>query len=187
MLKIENISEKNWTSLVALFQGSKECADCWCMNHRSDPKNCPSGDSAKAALLKEIKSGTVFGLLAFLNGQPVGWCAVDPLKTQVGHDYYLSTKDAKSSKVWMIHCLYVAPGHRGAGISSELVKSAIQLAKSNRAAELLAFPIPEESLGKFPKDLAEFSGRLSTFKKFNFESKARLGDFYEVVSKRLGP
>ncbi len=116
---------------------------------------------------------------------PAGWCAIDPVKTQIGHDYYLETESAKDSDAWMIHCLYVNPSHRGAGISKELIASAISLSKANGAKEILAFPIPEDSVGKFPKDLAEFSGRFSTFKKFDFESKARLNNFYQVVSKPL--
>lgn len=185
MIKIENVTEKNWDSLVKLFEGSQECVDCWCMNHRSEPKSCPTGDSAKTALFQEIKSGKAFGLLAFRDGKPAGWCAIDPVKTQIGHDYYLETADAKTSSAWMIHCLYVDPAHRGAGISKELIQSAISLSKLNKATEVLAFPIPEDSAGKFPKDLAEFSGRFSTFKKFNFEPKTRLNDFYQIVSKPL--
>lgn len=185
MIKVENVSKENWPGLVKLFEGSQECADCWCMNHRIEPKNCPSGVAAKTALFEEIKSGHAFGLLAFYNGIPAGWCAIDPVKTQIGHDYYLETDTAKDSEAWMIHCLYVDPAHRGAGISKELIRSAITLAKSNGASELLAFPIPEDSAGKFPKNIAEFSGRFSTFKKFEFELKTRLNDFYQVVSKSL--
>lgn len=149
------------------------------------PKAAPLAILRKTALFEEIKSGKAFGLLAFYNGIPVGWCAIDPVKTQIGHDYYLETKEAQTSKAWMIHCLYVDPAHRGAGVSKELIQSAISLSQSHGAPELLAFPIPEDSIGKFPKDLAEFSGRLSTFKKFDFASKARLNDFYQVVEKSL--
>jgi GNAT superfamily N-acetyltransferase len=185
MIRVERVTEKNWNSLVKLFEGSQECTDCWCMNHRSDPKSCPTGDSAKAALQEEIRSGKAYGLLALFNDIPAGWCAIDPVKTQIGHDYHLQTENSAISAAWMIHCLYVDPTHRGAGISKELIKSAIELSKSNGAEELLAFPIPEDSAGKFPKDIAEFSGRYSTFKKFNFEPKTRLDDFYQVVSKSL--
>lgn len=185
MIHIENVSEKNWNSLVKLFNGSQECSECWCMNHRSSPQSCPSGDLAKVALLGEIRAGRAFGLIAFLNNTPAGWCAIDPVRTQIGHDYYLQTENARSSDAWMIHCLYVDPVHRGAGVSKELIKSAISFSKSQGAPDLLAFPIPEDSIDKFPKDIAEFSGRFSTFNKLGFEPKERLDDFYQVVSKPL--
>jgi GNAT superfamily N-acetyltransferase len=156
MITIENVSKHNWPSLVQLFEGSKECSDCWCMNHRRNPSNCPNGTAAKNALLEEINSGKAYGLLAFINGKPCGWCAVDPVNTQIGHDYFLESVDGKYSAAWMIHCLYVDPAHRGAGISKALISAAIDLAKFHGAKELLAFPIPENFSNKFPKDIAEF-------------------------------
>ena len=130
-------------------------------------------------------SGRGYGLLAFVGKEPAGWCAVDPVKTQVGHDYCLQGKSLESSPAWMIHCLYVAPKYRGVGVSKLLVQAATDLAMSQGTTELLAFPIPEESAGRFPKDVAEFSGRLSTFRKLGFKTKDRLSDFYEVVAKTL--
>jgi GNAT superfamily N-acetyltransferase len=183
-IKTEGVTKQNWHQLVKLFDGSNECSDCWCMNHRSDPQSCPTGEAAKKALEVEIVSERANGLLAFIDGTPVGWCAVDPALSQVGHDYCVRTKQC-DPLVWMIHCLYVHPAHRGTGVSKVLIQAAIDLAKSKGATELLAFPIPEESAGKFPKDVAEFSGRFSTFKKFEFKIKSRLDDFYQVVSKRL--
>lgn len=185
MIKIEGVTEKNWNQLVILFEGSPECSDCWCMNHRSDPKSCPTGAEAKNALKEELVSGRAFGLLAFVDNAPAGWCSVDPVSTQIGHDYCLQGKQSDSASPWMIHCMYVDPKHRGAGVSKSLVQAATELAKAEGSDELLAFPIPEDSKGKFPKDIAEFSGRLSTFKKFGFQTKERLDDFYQVVSKSL--
>lgn len=185
MIRIERVSIKNWTLLEQLFGSSPECSECWCMNHRSNPKNCPTGESAKKALREEILSGRAYGLLAFSENRPAGWCAIDPVKTQTGHDYYLQKESAAESDAWMIHCLYVHQKFRGNGISKALIQAAIDLAKENEASELLAFPIPEDSAGRFPKDIAEFSGRLSTFRKFGFEPNERLDDFYQVVSKQL--
>lgn len=185
MIQIERVTEENWQKLVQLFSGSAECSACWCMNHRSSPSSCPTGDSAKAALQQDLITGEAFGLLAMVDNVPAGWCAVDPVKTQVGHDYYPQSKQCESSSAWMIHCLYIDPNHRGAGLSKALINAAVDLAKAEGASELLAFPIPEDSVGKFPKDVAEFSGRFSTFKKFGFEAKVRLDDFYQVVSKPL--
>jgi GNAT superfamily N-acetyltransferase len=185
MIEIERVTAKNWGMLVELFAGSAECSACWCMNHRSSPDMCPTGDRAKEELRRALNSANAYGLLAAMNGLPVGWCAVDPVKTQVGHDYCLQSKPPEKSSAWMIHCLYVDPGHRGAGISTALVAKAIELAKNEGASELLAFPIPEDSNGRFPKDVAEFSGRFSTFKKLGFEPKSRLSAFYHVVAKTL--
>jgi len=152
------------------------------MNHRSDPAACPTGENARLALRAAFENGSAYGLLAFDGERAVGWCAVDPVATQVGHDYFLHTPGGSD---WMIHCLYVEESARGKGVSGALVEAAAALAKENMAERILGFPIPEGSAGKFPKDLAEFSGRLSTFRKLGFEPRERLDDFYQVVALQL--
>jgi hypothetical protein len=62
----------------------------------------------------------------------------------------------------------------------------MDLATSHGATELLAFPIPLASSGRFSRDVAEFSGRLSTYARLGFESREQLDDFYQVVVRRPG-
>lgn len=157
------------------------------MNHRCPPTACPTGDEAERAFSEGLSQGQINGLIAYLDKKPVGWCAVDKTSTQVGHDFVLENPDEVHEKSWMIHCLYVHPEARGQGISKELIRGAIHLARLNGATEILAFPIPDKNASKFPRDLAEFSGRISTYKSFGFESEKQLNDFYEKVALRLGP
>lgn len=152
------------------------------MNHRSAPSSCPTGENARLALRAAFENGSAYGLLAFDGEQAVGWCAVDPVATQVGHDYFPFSKGEGD---WMVHCLYVEESARGKGVSGALVEAAAALAKENKAEKILGFPIPEGSSGKFPKDLAEFSGRLSTYRRLGFSERERLDDFYQVVARGL--
>ncbi len=85
----------------------------------------------------------------------------------------------------MIHCLYVSESARGKGVSRALMEAAVTLARENGAGKILGFPIPEDSRGKFPEGLAEFSGRLSTFRKMGFLEREKLDAFYQVVEKTL--
>lgn len=184
-IKIEKVHKENWTQLEKLFSGSKECLDCWCMNHRSQPSSCPTGDKAKSALKNVLLSKSAYGLLAFFNGEPVGWCAFDPVETQIGHDYCLQNKIFHQPNAWMIHCLFIDQKYRSKGISRELISAAVIESKKNMASEVVSFPIPAESEGKFPKEVAEFSGRLSTFLKLGFTVRGKIDDFYQVVGKVL--
>lgn len=172
-----------WKFLRELFEGSSECSDCWCMNHRSDPKTCPTGSDAKAALQKALGDGSAKGVLAFAGEKPVGWCAVDSSTGMIGHDF--TAEGSAREGQWMIHCLFVAATHRGQGVSGALIKAAIRLAREHGARELLAFPIPEENKKKFPPEAGEFSGRMSTYEKFGFRAGEKLSDFYQVMRLSL--
>jgi len=177
---IKELDDTLWNDLVILFKTDSQCSDCWCMNHRLSPEKVVTGETAKKELKLQIEQKMIYGLLAFDKNVCIGWCAVDPVTTQVGHDYVLESKSMSNSS-WMIHCLYIHPNYRSKGISKLLISSAVDLAKKNGAKSLLSFPIPEENQNKFPKDEAEFSGRFSTYKKLGFEKKDRLSEFYEVM------
>lgn len=182
---IEILTSKNLNDLEALFSTSEECKECWCMNHRCTPAACPTGVDAASEFSKKLKLKEINGLIAYLDGKPVGWCAIDKTSTQIGHDFVLENPSEVSDQSWMIHCLYIHPDARGQGISKNLIKNAVEMARSNGATEVLAFPIPEKNTSNFPKNLAEFSGRFSTYKSFGFESERQLNDFYEKVSLKF--
>lgn len=185
-MNIETLSTNNLKDLAALFSTSEECKECWCMNHRCAPTTCPTGNEAAQQFSKKLGQDEITGLIAYLDGKPVGWCAVDKTSTQIGHDFVLENPEEVTENSWMIHCLYIHPEARGQGISKSLIKNAIDLARTNGATEVLAFPIPEKNVSEFPKDLAEFSGRLSTYKSFGFQSERQLNDFYEKVALKFG-
>jgi GNAT superfamily N-acetyltransferase len=97
------------------------------------------------------------------------------MSEMVGHDCQSSGKENE----WSIHCLFVREGFRGRGVSSGLIKAAIDFAKLNGAVLISAFPIPSENRKKFPPDEAEFSGRYSSYSKLGFVSVGDASDFYQ--------
>lgn len=155
------------------------------MNHRLSQECCVTGDRAKIALENLIAGHQATGVLAYQDEHCVGWCAVDPIESLPGHDFYIERPEFIKEKIWSIHCLFVIPAARGTGISTGLVKYAIDLARANGARKLLAFPIPEETHAQFPPHDSEFSGRLSTFLKLGFEKVDRLNEFYQIVELQL--
>ena len=182
---LKKLSPERWNDLVTLFETSAQCKECWCMNHRLPPKDEITGTKAKDALQDLTSKNKIYGVLAYSGDKCVGWCSVDPLKTQPGHDYCLESKDIDNKNIWSIHCIYLHPSFRGQGISKKLIQEAVEVAKSSGASQVLAFPIPEENKAKFSEHDDEFSGRFSTFIKLGFEKKNQLNDFYQVVSKNL--
>ncbi len=179
-IKFLPLCSSNLNDFEMLFNSCDQCKECWCMNHRLDPKDVLIGEAAKMANRKLVNEDKIFGILAYLDEECIGWCAVDPLKNQLGHDYCLEKGIPDDLKPWSIHCVYIKPSARGKGISAGLVNSALKLAKQNGAKEVYSFPIPEENISKFPKDEAEFSGRSSTFRKLGFSKIENLNAFYDV-------
>lgn len=153
-----------------------QCNECWCLNHR-EPAGCITGAAAQIKMNSLVNQKSVHGLLAYEENNSVGWIAIDPIVSLVGHDCQSTGK----ADEWAIHCLYVKDGFRGKGISVQLINAAVDYAKANGAKLISAFPIPHENKNKFPVNEAEFSGRFSTYSKLGFKPDGKLSEFYQRV------
>lgn len=173
-MKILPSNIDTWNDFSSLMQTDSQCSECWCLNHR-EPTGCPTGVIARDKMQKLTVANKVGGLLAYQDQKCVGWIAIDPMSDLVGHDCQPSGKPNE----WSIHCIFIKDGHRGQGISSQLIKAAIEYARVNGANLVSAFPIPNENRNRFPVNEAEFSGRFSTYSKLNFKPVGEGSEFYQ--------
>jgi GNAT superfamily N-acetyltransferase len=174
------LSLENWRDFASLMSGDAQCNECWCLNHHLPP-GCPTGLTAQKKKFELVSQSLATGLLAYSENRCVGWIAIDPLAELTGHDCSAEAEQGQ----WTIHCIFVKDGFRGLGVSRALIQAAIHFAKQHGAEILTAFPIPQESIGKYPAHEAEFSGRLSTYTKLGFEEGKVLSPFYQRVKLRL--
>ena len=92
------------------------------------------------------RSGQTSGLVAYLDGEPVGWCAVEP---RTAYQKLVSsrivwpgrTEDKKDDGVWSVVCFAVRAGYRGRGITYDLAKAAVEYARKNGARAIEGYPI----------------------------------------------
>ncbi|MBL7671762.1 MAG: GNAT family N-acetyltransferase [Bdellovibrionaceae bacterium] len=173
-MRIQELSSETWNDFVSLMSTDSQCTECWCLNHR-EPAGCPTGSAAKEKMQEMTDKKKVGGLLAYQDKECIGWIAVDPLAELVGHDCQPSGKPNE----WSIHCIFVRDGFRGQGVSTDLIRAAIDFAKANGASLISAFPIPSENRKRFPVNEAEFSGRFSTYSKMGFKPVGESSDFYQ--------
>lgn len=180
MPTIKQLSIDTWADFVSLMQTEAQCSECWCLNHR-EAAGCPTGLAAQNKMKQLTTEEKVGGLLAYQGQKCVGWIAIDSMADLIGHDCQASGKPNE----WSIHCVFVREGHRGQGISTELIQAAIDFAKSKGAALVSAFPIPTEKRKRFPVNEAEFSGRFSSFSKMGFIPDGESSDFYQRMALHL--
>lgn len=171
---IKRLTTDTWNDFAALMRTDSQCSECWCLNHR-EPAGCATGADAQRKMESLNTQNKVGGMLAYAENECVGWIAIDPMTELHGHDCKASAKDQE----WAIHCIFVKDGFRGRGISTLLIKAAIDFARTSGAKCISAFPIPEENRGRFPVNEAEFSGRFSTYAKLGFKPDAMVSEFYQ--------
>jgi GNAT superfamily N-acetyltransferase len=86
--------------------------------------NARKGEGNRRAMQQIVESGEVPGLLAYDDGQPVGWCAVAPRESFPRFERSVLLKRIDQQPVWSIVCFYVARSHRRQGVMSTLIDGA---------------------------------------------------------------
>jgi GNAT superfamily N-acetyltransferase len=143
-LETHELQPSLWPELEKLFGPNGACAGCWCMWWRLEPSEritIANGPRMKRRQRALVEAGVSRGVLAFVDGEPVGWCAY-ALRTELPklkRSKALACDDAAG--VWSIPCFFVKAGFRGRGISRALLRHALRSirAAGGRIAE--AYPV----------------------------------------------
>ena len=117
-----------------------------------------------------IDAGTVTGLLAYLDGEVVGWVAVEPRSAyeKLAHSRILKPVD--DQEVWSVPCFFVARKHRRSGIAVGLLKAAVDHVRSQGGKIVEGYPVEVQ------KDMPApfiYTGTASVFQKAGFKEVAR--------------
>jgi GNAT superfamily N-acetyltransferase len=95
-------------------------------------------------------SDATSGLVAHLDGEPVGWCAVDRRSEhlRLGQTAWKGrSEDKDDPTVWAVTCFVVRVGFRGRGITYHLADAAVDFARERGARALEGYPMDPEPGG----------------------------------------
>ena len=114
---------------------------CWCLSYRIPSKqNLDLRGSARGERVAELMREGPPGVLAYDGDEVVGWAAVHPrADTSFARNRRIPQIDDRD--VWSLWCVRVRPGHRGEGISHDLVRGAAEFARSSGADVVEAYPV----------------------------------------------
>ena len=132
-IEIHPASAERWDDLEKLFGPHGAFGNCWCMYwrlKRSDFSKM-SGDEKKAAL-KTLTTGKLApGVLAYGDGQPIGWCSIGPRADFSPLDRSRTLKRVDDTPVWSIVCFFIARPYRRQGVMAALLSGAVDYARQN--------------------------------------------------------
>jgi GNAT superfamily N-acetyltransferase len=154
-LTVVPANEASREELEAVFGTRGDPSRCHCQRYKMQPgESWASVGAAELARRFRGQTGcghpeseTTSGLVAFLDGEPVGWCAVEPrtayprllLKTRVPWEG--RAEDKSDGTVWAVTCLLTRAGFRRRGISRALAQAAVDHARERGARALEAYPM----------------------------------------------
>jgi GNAT superfamily N-acetyltransferase len=173
----KTLTPSRWDDLVELFGERGAYGGCWCMFFRIPQSEFNEGARNRGrgnrrAFKELVDKRRVPGLLAYVDGRPVGWCSVAPRSRFGRVERSPTTKPVDDEDgVWSIVCFYMDRRHRGRGVGSALLSAAVEHARKKGARIVEGYPI-DSSVRKVPNSEAYY-GLLSMFEAAGFEEVAR--------------
>lgn len=141
--------------LQTVFGARGSAAGCQCQRFKLAPREAFNSYPVEERALRlraqtncgQPRATTTSGLVAYLDGEPVGWCAVEPRPAYDGLlrvfrvPWEGRAEDKTDESVWAVTCVFARAGYRRRGIGHALARAAVDFARERGARALEAYPM----------------------------------------------
>jgi GNAT superfamily N-acetyltransferase len=141
--------------LQAIFGRRGPASRCQCQRYKLRPRESFASFPAEERAFRlrqqtdcgNPESQTTSGLVAYLDDEPAGWCAVEPRTAFTGLlrnnrvPWLGREEDQADDSVWSVTCLFVRAGFRRRGVSRALARAAVDFARERGARALEGYPM----------------------------------------------
>lgn len=148
-------NEVRCEDLQAIFGTRGSASGCQCQRYKLQPRESFTSFPVeeRAHRLREQtdcghpEGDATSGLVAYLDGEPVGWCAVEPRTAFTGLvrvfrvPWEGRAEDKTDDSVWAVTCIFTRPGFRRRGVSRALVRAAVDFARDRGARAIEGYPM----------------------------------------------
>jgi GNAT superfamily N-acetyltransferase len=185
LLTFRPLTSSLFADFERLFGPRGACAGCWCtfwkLRGKAYEEN--TGEPARQMQKSIVDSGVVPGLLAYSNGEPVGWIAVEPRSAypKLAHSRILKPVDDED--VWSVTCFFVASQARRQGLTVDLLKAAVEYVKEQGGKIVEGYPVDAK------KDMPPafiYHGVAAAFQKAGFVEVARRSETRPIMRFFIG-
>jgi GNAT superfamily N-acetyltransferase len=180
------VTQERWQDFEALFGKSGAYGGCWCMwwrLSRAEFGALPAAER-KGRMRSIVQSGEVPGVLAYVDGEPAGWCSVAPRERFGGLERSRTLKRVDDKPVWSVVCFFVSRPYRGRGLMPRLLRAAAAYAAGRGARIVEGYPV--EADRKVPGGTKAYVGIASAFREAGFVEVDRRGPDRRIMRYFIG-
>ncbi len=170
-LQFHPVTRERLPDLARFSEGHGKFRYCSCMRWRltSTEFKCSTKDGRVAALERLVAEGTPVGVLAYAEGEPVGWCSIAPRETYEALERYKALPRIDGAAVWSVACFFIDSRVRRRGATLGLLRAAVDYAQSKGARIIEGYPV--ESGAR----LYTYMGSPATFRAAGFRDVTPVG------------
>lgn len=172
-LDFHTLTPDRWDDFETLFGERGACGGCWCMLWRLKRADFDrqKGAANKRAMKRLVDARVEPGILAYANGETIGWCAVAPRDNYPALTRSRVLKPIDDRPVWSISCFFVRKDYRQQRVSVRLLGAAIEHVRRQGGKLLEGYPV-EPKKDEAPAVFL-WTGTVAAFKSAGFIECAR--------------
>ena len=155
----------------------------WRCSRRKFESNGNKGN--RKAFRRLVMSGRPPGILAYADGQPIGWCSVAPRETYPALLRSRTLKPVDDRPVWSVVCFFVAKDWRGKGVSRRLAGAAVDYVREQGGKLLEAYPT--DPRGRRLAPVSSYMGTPGILSAAGFKVCARPSEVRVVMRRAVRP
>jgi GNAT superfamily N-acetyltransferase len=185
-LHIQPLTPQRWADFEKLFGKNGAYGGCWCMYWRiaRSEFSRQSGEGNRQALKALVDEGVVPGVLAYLDGEPAGWCSLAPREEFASLERSRTLKRLDDRPVWSIVCFFVGKPYRQQGLMLRLIQGAVAYAAGQGARIVEAYPAdPGE---KHLPPVSSYMGLVEIFRQAGFVEVKRPSPSHVMMQYEIG-
>jgi GNAT superfamily N-acetyltransferase len=180
-LEFYPVTPERVTDLNRFSEAHGKFRYCSCMRWRLASAEYQRSTTEKrvAALADLVSRGVPVGVLAYLDGQPVGWCSVAPRETYQALERYRALPRIDDTPVWSVVCFFVDRKVRRQGVTLGLLNAAVAYARSLGATVVEGYPVEPGAR------LYTYMGSTATFEEAGFRIVSPVGQARLIMRRTL--
>lgn len=184
-VEFEPLTPARWGDFERLFGANGACGGCWCMWFRLTNREAEAGKgkSNRRAMKALVDAREEPGILAYVDGEPAGWCALAPRESYGRLARSRILKPVDERPVWSVVCFFVDKRFRGRGLTVGLLEAAADHARRKGGALLEGYPV--EPRKKRAPPVFMYHGLASAFRRAGFTEVARRSETRPVMRREL--
>ena len=180
-VRVEAVASVPWEDVSQVFATRGDPARCWCQYFKLPNREFETATpTACAGMLREQVQASAPGpgVIAYLDGEPVGWCAVEPTPAYSRvHRAKVVTEGSRQgpddASVWAVTCFVVRVGYRLRGVATALLRGAVAQARGAGARVVEGYPV-DLALRPNAPSAELYHGTVSLFAGAGFVEVARV-------------
>jgi len=151
-IRVVPANEASWDDLQKIFGTRGFASRCRCQRYKIRDFCWSSVTDGERAERMHEQTGCgdpdspTSGLVAYLDGEPVGWCAVEP---RTAYERLLYNRvpwtgrkeDRSDSGIWAVTCFFVRAGNRKRGVGRAMARATVDFARERGAAAVEGYPM----------------------------------------------